>query len=137
MDNRAFETSKKPKRDWWQKGRALDMWSIPHFLFGVLTAILAALLNLSFIAMLALTTGIATLWEIGEYFFDIEETFLNRMFDIILPIVACILTINILLAYTLYRDDLIVIGIAVSIIYAYTNISGWLAYRRRHRDFIY
>jgi hypothetical protein len=128
---------KKPKRDWWQKGRALDLWSIPHFLFGILMSFLPQLLGISFLTSLSLTVILAMLWEIYEKFVDIKEAVLNSLFDIILPIVAFTLSSIVLRVYPVHPDDLSVVAVAVLLVYIFTLTSGWLAYRRRNRDFIH
>jgi len=122
-------------KDWWQKGKAFDLWSIPHFLFGILMAFLPSLTGISFLTALALTLILAMLWEIYEKFADIKETIENSLLDIILPVVAFTLTSYVLRLYTFRYDELLVVAIAIFIVYAFTNISGWLAYRRRHCDF--
>jgi len=123
-------------KDWWQKGRVFDLWSIPHFLFGILMAFLPPLLGVSLLTTLALTLILAMLWEIYEKFVDIKETIPNSLLDIILPVAALTLTSYFLLFYPLQRDELLVAAGAVFTLYAFTNISGWLAYRRRNRDFM-
>ncbi|MFA5998121.1 MAG: hypothetical protein WC814_01925 [Candidatus Paceibacterota bacterium] len=124
-------------RDWWQKGRAFDLWSIPHFLFGVLTAFLPPLTGISFLTALVLTVIFAMLWEIYEKFVDIKEKIQNILLDIILPVVAFTLTSLILRIYSFHYDNLLVVAVAVLLLYTFTNVSGWLAYRRRNRDFMY
>lgn len=125
----------RPKRDWWQKGRAFDLWSIPHFLFGVLMAFLPPLLGISILTALSLTVILAMLWEVYEKLVEIKETVQNSLLDIILPIVAFMLTTRILLWNKFYTDQIQVIAIAVFILYVFTNVSGWLAYRRRNKEF--
>lgn len=122
-------------RDWWLRGRAFDLWSIPHFLFGILMAFVPPLMGISFSMMLTLTAILAVLWELFEMYIGIKETILNSLLDVFLPIVAYILTSYILLSSSYHRDNLIVIATAFFILYLFTNISGWLAYRRRNRDF--
>lgn len=123
------------KRDWWRKGKALDLWSIPHVLFGVLTGFLPQLTGLSFLTALALTIIFALSWEIYEKFAEIKETVLNSLFDIVLPVLSFTLTSHALIWYPISYDDLVVVATAVFIVYAFTNISGWLAYRRRDHNF--
>lgn len=125
----------KTKRDWWQKGRALDLWSIPHFLFGILTAFLPLLTGISFLTALEITIALAILWELFEKSIGIKETVLNSLLDIFLPIGACIITSYLLRVYSLRHDELLVATVAVFMLYVFTNLSGWLAYRRRNRDF--
>lgn len=127
---------RSPVGDRWRRGRGLDLWSIPHFLFGVLTGMLPALTGISPLTALLLTVTLAMLWEIYEKFAGIQESALNIIFDLLLPIVAFTLTSVILLTYPLHPETLTVAAVAVFFIFAYTNISGWLAFRRRHRDFI-
>ncbi len=125
----------EPKRDWWKKGRAFDLWSIPHFLFGVLMAFVPPITGLSFLTALALTIILAMVWEIYEKFMDIKETVQNSLLDVILPVVAFTLTSYLLLIYPLHYDDSLVLMGAILALYTFTNVSGWLAYRRRNRNF--
>lgn len=126
----------KEKRDWWAKGKALDLWSIPHVLFGVLAGMVPSLTGTSFLTTFAYTIILALAWEVYEKLADIKETLLNSLFDIILPIFSLILTHWTLVSYPPHPDDLRVITLAVLVLYAYTNISGWLAYRRRNKAFM-
>lgn len=137
MEERGDVVLKKQKRDWWKRGRALDLWSIPHFLFGILMAFVPPLTGLSLLAALSLTLILALVWELYEKLVDIKETVLNSLFDIILPIVAFTSTSYALLAYPLHPHDLLVVVSAVLFLYIFTNLSGWLAYRRRNRDFMH
>ncbi len=123
-------------RDWWQKGRAFDLWSIPHFLFGVLMAFLPPLASFSLISALSLTVILAMLWELYERFANLQEAPLNSSLDIVLAISAFVLTSFLFSRYALRHDELLVALTAIFIVYVFTNISGWLAYRRRARDFM-
>lgn len=141
MDNEGLQnvvvTAKRPRRDWWQRGRAFDLWSIPHFLFGILMAFVPPLTGISFLSALALTVIGALSWEIYEKFVLIKETVQNSLLDIILPILALILVSLVLRIYSFHHDDIVVVASAVAVVYLFTLISGWLAYRRRNRDFIH
>ncbi|MFA6519451.1 MAG: hypothetical protein WCT41_01350 [Candidatus Paceibacterota bacterium] len=135
MDNMDYATEKRPKRDWWQKGRAFDLWSIPHFLFGILTALLPSLVGISLLTALTITLVCAMAWEIYEKFVYIRETVQNSLLDILLPVVAFTITSELILFYPPHPDDLLVLATAVFVLYLFTNISGWRAYRRRNRAF--
>ena len=129
--------NEKPRRDWWKKGRAFDLWSIPHFLFGILMAFLPQLAGISILTALSLMIILAMVWEIYEKFIDIKETIENSLLDIILPVVAFMLTSRLLAAYSLHSDDLKVFAVAIFAVFLFTNISGWRAYRRRKREFMH
>ena len=75
------------------------------------------------------------LWEVYEKFVQIKETVTNSLLDIVLPIVALTLTTYLIRIYPLEYHELLVMTGAVLLVYIFTNISGWLAYRRRNRDF--
>ena len=124
-------------KDWWQKGRGLDLWSIPHFLFGMLMGILPSLIGISFYYALVLTIVLAVLWEILEKIIGVKETIQNILLDVLLSVVAFLLISSLLLSYSLHPDDLTVVAIAVLTLFLFTNFSGWLAYRRRTRDFMH
>lgn len=96
---------------------------------------LSALADMSFLTALMLTVALAVLWEIYEKLAGIRESALNIIFDLLLPVVAFILTSFMLLAYPLHPESLTVATVAVFLVFAFTNISGWRAYRRRNRDF--
>lgn len=127
----------KPKRDWWKRGRAFDLWSIPHFLFGVLAGMVPQLFGISVTTALVLMAVLAIAWELYEKRIGIKETALNIAADFVLPVLAFTCTLFVLRLYPLYHDELLVFAVAVGAVYLFTNISGWLAYRRRHRDFIH
>ena len=129
--------NEKPRRDWWKRGRAFDLWSIPHFLFGILMAFLPQLVGISVLTALSLMIILAMVWEIYEKFIDIKETIQNSLLDIILPVVAFMLASRLLAAYPLHSDDLKVFAVAIFSIFLFTNISGWRAYRRRKREFMH
>ncbi len=140
MDNMELEEKivpKKKKRDWWQRGRAFDLWSIPHFLFGILTGMLPPLTGISTLTALSLTIILAVLWEWYEKFIGIKETNLNIAADFVLPVLAFTCTLFLIDLYPLRPDELLVIWCAVLTIYAYTNISGWFAFRRRQHNFMH
>lgn len=126
----------KPKRDRWRKGRAFDLWSIPHFLFGVLMAFSPGVTGISLPTALSLTIILAMLWEVYEKFIDIKETVQNILLDIILPIASFMLTSYMLHRFPLSDEQRMLFGGAVLALFAYTNISGWLAFRNRNRAFM-
>lgn len=126
----------RKKKDHWQKGKAFDLWSIPHFLFGILMAFTPELIGISLRTGLALTVILAMLWEVYEKFIDIKETPQNILLDVLLPISAYSLTSYMLFIFPLPYEQHVLFATAVLILYLYTNISGWLAFRNRNRNFM-
>jgi len=122
-------------RDWWQRGKAFDLWSIPHFLFGVLMGAIPQLVGVPLLTAFILMTVLAILWEIFEKLVNVKESIQNILLDISLPVFSFTLTSFIIFVYPIHTSDLTVVASAVLFLYIFTNISGWLAYRRRQRDF--
>jgi hypothetical protein len=121
--------------DRWKKGRVLDLWSIPHFLLGILCAFIPFYSHLTFEYVFVSMVVLAFLWEIGEYIAGIKETIWNNIADVLLPIISFLIIEKVLVTTTLLQEQRTVAFVGVITLYFFTNISGWLAYRRRQRDF--
>lgn len=124
------------QRDWWQKGKAFDLWSIPHFLFGMLMAFLPYVTTVSLISSFALMLLFAVLWELYEKFIHINETLTNNLFDVLLPVISFVFLSMFLEKSEISRTTIWVLFGATLLIYVFTNISGWLAFRRRQKEFM-
>lgn len=124
------------KKDFWEKGKAFDLWSIPHFIFGMIMALLPFTTNLSLAASFALMLLLAILWELYEKIIKINETLTNNMFDVILPVISFIFVAMILGQTQISKESATVILGALIVVYLFTNISGWLAFRRRQKEFM-
>lgn len=121
------------KRDYWEQGRGLDLWSVPHFLFGVLMAMLPPLLDISFMTAFALMMILALVWEVYEKIIGIKETLLNILFDVILPVVGFVLTANSLLSRYYDLIDLQIFTAVIFVLYMGMNTLGWYAHVKREQ----
>lgn len=119
------------KKGLWERRKGLDLWSVPHFLFGVLMAAAPPLLDVSLLTALALTVVLALLWELYEKIVGIQETLLNGLFDLILPIMSFALTSYALRAYPLEIETLQNATGAVFALYMVMNLWGWFAHLKR------
>ena len=63
---------------WGREGRYVDLWSIPHFLVGVV----ACLLGLELVHIAA----IAIVWELVELAAHVREYPANRVIDVVLAV---------------------------------------------------
>lgn len=124
-----------PKRyhDWWERRDGVDLWSIPHFLFGVLMALAPPFLLISFYTALVLTVIVSILWEWLEIYAEVHESLANRIFDVAFHIFGFLLLSTFLAKYPQDQGTLSVFGLIVLIAYGIMNFLGWLAYRRRKR----
>lgn len=113
----------------------IDFWSIPHFLFGVVTALLAVVFSIPSGPMFILTLIGAMLWEWFESRNGIKETLRNRISDILFPLISFPVTY----LYARYAVDepehrraLLAI---VSIVFFYVNFMAWKARFEHDGDF--
>ncbi len=81
----AFSIFLRVKRDsWGREGKYLDLWSIPHFIGGMLLACF----GIGFWLVLALTSW----WECVEALCRVYEHKANRVIDVVLATSAWLLT---------------------------------------------
>lgn len=122
------------KRDWWERRDGIDLWSIPHTLFGVMMAFTPYFLDLSSQEVLAITIGLAILWEFFEPLIGVKESSINAFLDVFFSILGYMAASTALAAYQLSQEDLVKLCIAIASLYAVLLFLGWLAYRRRSKD---
>jgi hypothetical protein len=122
LSNRAF----------WER-RYIDMWTIPHTLFGVVVAF--TLINFSSVGFwvgLAITTVLAIFWEAFERITKIgnEEYVSNSIGDIIVADIGFAAGTYVFSAFTDISWTIFLIIVPIWII---ATILGWTAFRRYAR----
>ena len=120
----------------WRVGKAVDWWSIPHFLFGVVMAlgalVFACQLPLAFVA----TFVIAFMWEKFERNIRIQETKGNSRMDILFPLLAFGITIFLMdqMPSRTGEDEQTFFLTAV-FLYLFLNFIAWRAKLMHDREF--
>ena len=121
---------------YWYLKKSLDWWSIPHFLFGVVTALSALVFGWSVPVAFTATLGIALLWEYFVRRVRIREAPSNAKMDILLPLVAFILTIFLMnhtpLQTAQDRQSFLIIALSL---YGFVNFIAWRAKLAHDREF--
>ncbi|MCE9601571.1 MAG: hypothetical protein K8S21_05060 [Gemmatimonadetes bacterium] len=67
----------------WEEGRVFDRWMIVHFLSGVAGGFSNVLFGLSTRGVYALGMSLLLLWEVGEHFQRVGESWENRVLDLV------------------------------------------------------
>jgi hypothetical protein len=62
-------------------GQSIDFWSVPHFLFGVLIAMIVQVFSFPAVPLFMVMLSIAILWEIVEMRLKIRESLINVFSD--------------------------------------------------------
>ncbi len=113
----------------WEQGY-IDLWSIPHTLFGVLVAFLVPLTLSGFWIGLSITVVVAIVWELIERVTGLaaEEAISNSITDI--AVAAAGFTLASLVLSALPDPRIRDAAFAVlAVIWICTETLGWVAYR--------
>ncbi|MEI6650452.1 MAG: hypothetical protein WCL23_03405 [Candidatus Moraniibacteriota bacterium] len=116
--------------------RSIDFWSIPHFLFGSVMALVAASFEYPFPATFAVTLVVAILWERFEQEEGIKESIHNRMADVVLPLIAFVATYFYTHLVAIEHERRIALLTVVTLVFFLVNYLGWRARAARDRDFM-
>ena len=77
-------SEQKEKVDLWKHGTYIDLWSVVHFLSGVLLASVCYYFGLSFTWSTVITLVLVVLWELLEAILKIIESRKNVLMDVII-----------------------------------------------------
>ena len=76
------------RTDIWREGKYLDLWSIPHFLSGMMIALLTHLLGFETVLAFAIAFIGTAGYELWEGWIGIEETRMNRFLDVVVGMMS-------------------------------------------------
>lgn len=107
--------------------KLIDFWSVPHFLFGVVTALFGTVFGFPFWSMFFMTLAIAIAWEIFEARFKLGEVSWNIASDIVLPLIAFPATFLLADRPEVSAEHRLLVFIIAFSLYAYTNVISWRA----------
>ena len=66
----------------WEEGRVFDRWMVVHFVSGVAGGFSNVLFDLRTRGVYALGLSLLLLWEVGEHFQRVVESWENRLLDL-------------------------------------------------------
>lgn len=115
---------------------SIDYWSVPHFLFGVLMAMIAQVFAYPAMPMFMLMLVIAILWEIIEMRLKIRELSANVLSDIGFPLVAYALTLWLTDSRVMHHDQLVALLQVTVVTYALVSYAAWRARFEHDPDFL-
>lgn len=121
----------KQKINIWAEGEFIDLWTVVHFLTGILLGFTPFIFDfpIPLIWIFTAVLVLLVLWEVFEYIRKIKETAGNRVVDILIAVVGFALTMSV---YPILEPEFAhIIGIIILVIYLTLNLSGWLAYKVR------
>ncbi len=116
--------------------RLLDPWSVPHFLFGSVTALAAIAFEWPLLIALLATVIAAVLWEYFERRIGLREARGNPYMDILLPILAFGITLLLVDQQPLHQEQHIGLFFSVMLLFAFVNVAAWRARIEKDHEFL-
>ncbi len=105
----------------------LDAWSIPHFLFGTVMALVAVVFQLPLLKTFFVLIFIAIFWEFFEMHMKLRENIWNVISDVILPLLAYPITVWLVQRTGIQSEEQVAFLLVAALIYLYSNMMAWQA----------
>lgn len=111
------------RSDIWREGKYLDLWSVPHFLSGIVLGLIMHFLNYQAVPTFIIAFLILVAYEMFEVIVKIEETRMNRVLDVVVGMVS--FTPTFLFAPMFLEMQNIIALVSVAILDAAISWFGW------------
>lgn len=119
---------KRRKFRFFGRGRAVDIWSMPHLFFGVVASIFAIVFHIGFWTTFLGILALALFWEWFERkYLGVIEIPINRAMDCVLPLVAFVLSYQLFEAVPFAHGDRPAILVVAVLIFFLINYISWEA----------
>ncbi len=113
----------------WKKGKYIDLWSLNHFVGGVLIARILFFFDLSFWPALSITFVVKMVWEIYELIRNIKESIENKVMDVIIGIFGFLIMYYLYIQVIFFSSTLFFVVIFV--VWLFLNFWGYVVYLKK------
>lgn len=113
------------RSDIWREGDYLDLWSVPHFLSGLVLGLTLFFLGFDEIAAAVIALLALVSYEMFEVIVHIQETRMNRVLDVVVGMASCLPALH--FAPYIARDTVLFIFALAGIADATLSLLGWRA----------
>jgi hypothetical protein len=120
------------RTDIWREGKYLDLWSVPHFLSGMLVGIALRYIGLATLPAFVIALILLIAYEFFEYCADIEEMFTNSVMDVVVGMVS--FTPTFLLFPTISANNALMLFTFTAILDA---ILSWFGWQASHKAYVF
>ena len=127
---------KKTSKDIFDPNKLFDWWSVPHFMFGIVTALAA--ISFYWPASYAFlgTLTLALLWELLEKYVRLSEAPGNGWVDVALPLLAFVITFLLVDQAALNHERHLGLLLITSLLYLFINSIAWRARFEKDEEFL-
>lgn len=116
--------------------KLFDWWSVPHFMFGIVTALAAISFSWDVFSTFLGTIILALLWELLEKFVRLSEAPGNGWVDVVLPLMAFVMTVLLVDQAELNHDRHLGLLTITLLLYGFINLIAWRARFEKDQDFL-
>jgi len=116
--------------------KMLDWWSVPHFLFGMVTALVAMVFSVPVFHGFLATLYLAIFWELLEKRYRLSEAPGNAPVDILLPLLAFGMTFLLVGQSHPEPDRVASLLVVIFLLYMAVNFFSWRARFERDQEFL-
>ncbi|NTW75786.1 MAG: hypothetical protein HGB34_02685 [Candidatus Moranbacteria bacterium] len=116
--------------------KLIDYWSIPHFLFGAVTALASVVFSVPGRYGFISTFLIAIAWELFEKKAKLWENIRNVSADIALPLISFPVVYYYAMEIVSDAERNRALFVVVTILHFFINFIAWRARSERDRDFM-
>jgi len=127
---------KKSLKTLFDPNKLFDWWSVPHFMFGIVTALSA--ISFGWPAFLAFsgTLILALLWELLEKYVRLSEAPGNGWVDVVLPLFAFVMTYFLVDQAALNHERHVGLLLITTLLYVFINFIAWRARFEKDEEFL-
>jgi positive regulator of sigma E activity len=116
--------------------KLFDWWSVPHFMFGIVTALFSISFSWNAPLIFLATLILALLWELLEKFVRLSEAPGNGWVDVVLPLLAFVMTFILVDQAALNHERHLGLLTITLLLYGFINMIAWRARLEKDRDFL-
>ncbi len=127
---------KKTSKDIFDPNKLFDWWSVPHFMFGIVTALMAISFYWSAFDAFVGTLIAALLWELLEKYVRLSEAPGNGWADVVLPLIAFVATYFLVDQATLNHERHLGLLLITVLLYLFINMIAWRARFEQDEEFL-
>ena len=116
--------------------KLFDWWSVPHFMFGIVTALMAISFSWNAFYTFIGTLVAALLWELLEKYVRLSEAPGNGWVDVVLPLIAFVMTYLLIDQAKIDHDRHLGLLTITILLYGFINLLAWRARFEKDYDFL-
>jgi hypothetical protein len=127
---------KKKSEDIFDANKLFDWWSVPHFMFGIVMALMAIFFSWPALYTFFGTLVLALLWELLEKYVRLSEAPGNGWIDVVLPLFAFVITYLLVDQAELNHERHLGLLVITTLLYLFINIIAWRARFEKDEEFL-